>query len=75
MSSSLAEMDELRELRSNIRRGVNSLEVCWACGVVCEGSAWKLSGRQQVWLCEKCREEQAARAATVTSKALLAGSQ
>ena len=72
--TSLAEMEELRELRSNIRRGVHALEVCWSCGVVCEGSTWKSAGRQHVWLCRKCGEEQKQRAAAAMSKALVAGS-
>jgi hypothetical protein len=70
MTTSLEEIEELRSLRNNIRRGVNALEVCWSCGVVCEGAPLKISPRQQVWLCRRCQQERNERSSAALAKAL-----
>jgi hypothetical protein len=57
MSCSIAEIEELREMRSNIRRGVNALELCWSCEKLCEGEKVTLDKRVHVWLCQECQQE------------------
>jgi len=57
MSTSPAETDELREMRNNVRRGVNALEICWSCEKLCEVSKTVLSGGHRVWLCGPCEQE------------------
>ena len=74
MGASLTEVEELRGLKNNIRRGVNALEICWSCEVVCEASAWKLEGRRQVWLCPACYERQKKHLLEAVQKTLRAGS-
>jgi hypothetical protein len=69
----LTEIEELRGLRSNIRRGVNALEVCWSCEAVCEGTAWKSAGGRTLWLCRGCYADQSERRRTRAEQALRAG--
>ena len=57
MYSSLAEMEDLREMRNNVRRGVNALDVCWSCENVCEVSRTILGDGHRVWLCPACERE------------------
>ena len=63
---------ELRDLRTNVRRGVNALEVCWSCEVVCEASSARIGGRL-IWLCGPCDEERRQRSEKVMGRALRAG--
>jgi hypothetical protein len=55
--NSLAEIEELRSFRSNVRRSLAALEVCWSCDTVGECTRWNASGKA-VWLCDKCYGEQ-----------------
>ena len=45
------------EMRNNIRRVVNSLEVCWKCQRVSECEKYILGQTVLVWLCEGCQGE------------------
>jgi hypothetical protein len=44
---------ELKEIRDRIRRSVNSLELCHACGRICECEQW-LVNDVPVWVCIEC---------------------
>ena len=57
MHTSHTEIDELREMRNNVRRGVNALEICWSCEKLCEVSRTVLGDGNRVWLCGPCERE------------------
>ncbi|HLC44267.1 MAG: hypothetical protein A2722_02315 [Candidatus Doudnabacteria bacterium RIFCSPHIGHO2_01_FULL_50_11] len=48
---------ELIEMRENVRRAVESLELCWRCQNVSECGKYILGNLVIVWLCEGCRNE------------------
>jgi hypothetical protein len=54
MTVSVTEYRELLEMRGNIRRAVDSLEVCWSCQNVCECDAAVVDDGPPVWLCDGC---------------------
>ena len=45
------------EMRDNIRRAVNSLDVCWRCQRVSECQKYVLGNLVLVWLCGGCMSE------------------
>ena len=53
----LKETENLLEMRENIRRAVNSLEVCWRCQKVSECQKYILGNLVLVWLCQNCMTE------------------
>ena len=71
--NSLAEIEELRSLRSNVRRSLEALEVCWSCGAVGESVPWNADG-QTVRLCVPCNDDRQQRAAESISRTLHRGS-
>ena len=62
MHASMTELDELQEMRENIRRSVAALELCWSCQRVCECAQDLVDDAAPVWLCQDCREKLAATA-------------
>ena len=54
MYKSLTELDELNEMRENIRRTVEALEVCWSCQRVSECEQRSVDDSASVWLCPEC---------------------
>jgi len=54
MAKETMEMTELREMRDNVRRVVESLEVCWRCQHVCECKRHILGNLVLIWLCHGC---------------------
>lgn len=55
MYTSVTDLDELHEMRENIRRSVKALEVCWSCQRVSECEQAVVDDAAPVWLCGKCR--------------------
>ena len=54
MEGVAADRKELKELRENVLRTVNSLELCWGCERVCECEEWAVKQEVVVWLCRDC---------------------
>lgn len=54
MTSSFAEVRELKEMRENIRHCVDSLEMCWSCQRICECEQQVVDDAAPVWLCWDC---------------------
>ena len=54
MPLSIAEFDELTEMRENIRRSVEALELCWSCQCVAECEPAPVDDGPPVWLCAPC---------------------
>jgi len=48
---------EFVAIRENVRRAVNTLELCWRCQKVSECQKYILGNTVLVWLCPCCREE------------------
>lgn len=48
---------ELKQLRDNICRTVNSLELCWGCERICECEQWLVNEAVPIWLCIECLSE------------------
>jgi len=61
MTVSVMEYRELLEMRGNIRRAVDSLEVCWSCQNVSECDASVVDDGPPVWLCDDCSSRVASR--------------
>jgi len=61
MTVSVTEYRELLEMRGNIRRVVDSLEVCWSCQNVSECDAAVVDDGPPVWLCGECATHAASR--------------
>jgi len=57
MHASMTELDELQEMRENIRRSLAALELCWSCQRVCECEQDLVDDAAPVWLCCACREK------------------
>jgi hypothetical protein len=57
MDDAPSEHGELKEMRKNIRRTVNSLEVCWSCQRICECKQWLVNKGFPIWLCIECPPE------------------
>ena len=54
MESVAADRKELKKLRDNVSRMVNSLELCWGCERVCECEQWAVKQDVALWLCRDC---------------------
>jgi hypothetical protein len=57
MQVSTIELDELHEMRENIRRSLAALELCWSCQRVSECEQGLVDDAAPVWLCRDCREK------------------
>ena len=57
MYASLTELDELHEMRENIRRSLDALELCWSCQRVSECEQDVVDDAAPVWLCAECRSK------------------
>src|SRR5579864_7516106 len=53
----LIEKKEWTEIVKNVRRVVNSLEICWKCQHVAECNKYVLGQTVLVWLCKTCLGE------------------
>jgi len=56
MTEVLVEVQELAEMRENIRRHVDALEQCWSCQRISECQQVVVDDGAPVWLCPECRE-------------------
>ncbi len=54
MDQAISEFRELKEMRENIHRSVNSLEICAGCDRICECEQWARDGGALRWLCFEC---------------------
>jgi hypothetical protein len=52
-----SEAGELKQMRNNVHRIVNSLEICCACQRICECEQWLMNESVSVWLCIECLVE------------------
>ena len=50
----LTSVEDLAEMRENVRRAVSSLDVCWRCQRVSECQKYILGNLVLVWLCQSC---------------------
>lgn len=50
----LTEAEELSNMRDNVRRSVNALELCWACQRIAECEQGVVDDGGPVWLCREC---------------------
>ena len=57
MSEALLEVQELTQMRENIRRHVDALELCWSCQRISECDQVTVDDGASVWLCQDCREQ------------------
>ena len=57
MNELLMEFQELKEMKENIRRSVNALELCWGCERICECKQQTVDDAAPVWLCIRCRNK------------------
>ena len=48
---------ELQDMRQNIRRNLQALEVCWSCQRVSECEAYVIDNAAPVWLCAPCSQQ------------------
>jgi len=53
----LTQEENWLEMRENVRRVVDSLDVCWRCQRVAECQKFILGNLVLVWLCAGCMEE------------------
>ena len=53
----LKQTDNLMEMRENVRKAVQSLDVCWRCQRVSECQKYILGNLVLVWLCQGCMGE------------------
>ena len=60
MQTSLLELEELREMRENVHRNVDALELCWSCQQICECEQRLVDDAAPVWLCRECGSKLAA---------------
>ncbi|MBI1955914.1 MAG: hypothetical protein HYS38_05925 [Acidobacteria bacterium] len=56
MNEVLVEVQELVQMRDNIRRHVDALELCWSCQRISECEQAVVDDGAPVWLCCQCRE-------------------
>ncbi len=57
MRNTPVEALELRKIRRNVRRSVESLELCWACQRICECEHRMVESGPPVWLCQECLQK------------------
>ena len=53
----LKQTENLLEMRENVRKAVQSLDVCWRCQRVSECQKYILGNLVLVWLCHGCMSE------------------
>jgi hypothetical protein len=53
----LTQTDNFPEMRENVRKAVQSLDVCWRCQNVSECRKYILGNLVLVWLCQGCMVE------------------
>ena len=54
MQLTMTETEELSQMRDNIRRSVDALELCWSCQRVSECEPATVDDGPPVWLCSGC---------------------
>jgi hypothetical protein len=54
MQLSITEFDELTQMRENIRRSIEALELCWSCQCISECEPAPVDDGPPVWLCAAC---------------------
>jgi len=54
MLESHTEIQELSQMKENISRSVNSLELCWSCERICECEEGLVDDAAPAWLCAEC---------------------
>ena len=54
MQLTMTEAEELSQMRDNIRRSVDALELCWSCQRVCECEPVTVDDGPPVWMCSDC---------------------
>ena len=54
MPLTMTETEELSQMRENIRRSVDALEICWSCQRVSECEPATVDDGPPVWLCSDC---------------------
>jgi hypothetical protein len=57
MPTALEEFVELIRMRENVRRSVDTLELCWGCQKICECQKPLGEDDEPHWLCEHCLEK------------------
>jgi hypothetical protein len=57
MYNSVAEIDELKAMRKNIRESVATLELCWSCQRVSHCDIAMVDDAAPVWLCRGCQDK------------------
>jgi hypothetical protein len=54
MQLTMTETEELSQMRDNVRRSVDALELCWSCQRVSECEPATVDDGPPVWLCADC---------------------
>ncbi len=54
MQLTITEFEELTQMRENIRRSVDALELCWSCQRVSECEPVVVDDAIPVWMCADC---------------------
>ena len=54
MDVATIDRNELKALRENVSRIVNSLELCWGCERICQCGQWVVKQEVVLWLCNEC---------------------
>ena len=54
MQLTITEFEELSQMRENIRRSVDALELCWSCQRVSECEPVVVDDAIPVWMCADC---------------------
>ncbi len=70
MSNTPVEALELMKIRMNVRKSVESLELCWACQRICECEHRMVENGPAVWLCHECLQRLQIRSRKATAAAL-----
>ncbi len=71
MSNTPVEVLELMKIRKNVRRSVESLELCWACQRICECEHRMVENGPSVWPCQECLQRLHIRSRKATSEMLV----
>ena len=56
MCEALEEIRQLMQMKENVRRSVQALELCWGCERISECEGGIVDDAVPVWLCTKCRK-------------------
>ena len=54
MQLTMTEFEELSQMKVNIRRSVDALELCWSCQRVSECEPVVVDDSAPVWMCSDC---------------------